>query len=57
MFFSTLSNVSVACVLQKRICFSCAGITVMMNETICFVIFVSEAGVSFTVKEMEIFFH
>lgn len=25
--------------LQKRICFSCAGIAVMMNETICFVIF------------------
>lgn len=25
--------------LQKRICFSCAEIALMMNETICFVIF------------------
>lgn len=25
--------------LQKRICFSCAGIAVMMDEIICFVIF------------------
>lgn len=44
--------------LQKRICFSCAGIAVMMDETICFVIFFfPEAGVPFTVKEMEMFVH
>lgn len=43
--------------LQKRICISCAGIALMMNETICFVIFFSEAGVPFTVKEIEMVVH